>query len=56
MSEWVAERLAEVQRQEGDASEEDRYAAAMKRFLAMEPRKFNWPNGRRPTREELYDR
>lgn len=56
VSEWVAERLADAQRQEGEAPEEDRYEAAMKRYLAMEPRKINWPDGRRPTREELYDR
>lgn len=56
VSEWVAERLAEMQRQEGDAPEEDRYEAAMKSYLARKPRKINWLDGRKPTREELHDR
>ena len=33
-----------------------RYDVAMKRYLAMKPRRIDWPDGRRPTREELYDR
>ena len=33
-----------------------RYDVAMKRYLAMRPRRIDWPDGRRPTREELYDR
>ena len=50
VSRWLAETLQQMQRQE------DQYAAAMKQYLAMNPRKIDWPNGRRPTREELYDR
>ena len=50
VSKWLAELLESMQRQE------DEYEIAMKRYLAMKPRKINWPNGRRPTREELYDR
>ena len=50
VSKWLAELLESMQRQE------DEYEIAMKRYLAMKPRKINWLNGRRPTREELYDR
>ncbi len=50
VSRWMAELLERMRRQE------DQYEAAMKRYLAMKPRKIDWPNGRRPTREELYDR
>ena len=35
---------------------EDRYEVAMRRYLAMKPRKLDWPGARRPTREELHDR
>ena len=50
VSRWIAELL------EGRRRQEDEYDAAMKRYLAMKPRKIEWPGGRRPTREELYDR
>ena len=50
VSKWLAELLEKMQRQE------DEYEIAMKRYLAMKPRKINWRDGRRPTREELYDR
>ncbi len=50
VSRWLAELLERMRRQE------DQYQAAMKRYLAMKPRKFDWPDGCRPTREELYDR
>lgn len=50
VSKWLAELLEGMQRQE------DEYEIAMKRYLAMKPRKINWLNGRKPTREELYDR
>ncbi len=36
--------------------QEDEYEVAMKRYLSMKPRKIDWPDGHRPTREELYDR
>ena len=47
---WIVELLTRMRRQE------DRYEIAMKRYLAMKPRRIDWPDGRRPTREELYDR
>ena len=50
VSRWLAELLQRMQRQE------DEYEAAMKRYLEMKPCKIDWPNDRRPTREELYDR
>ena len=50
VSRWIAELL------EGRRRQEDEYEAAMKRYLAIKPRKIEWPGGRRPTREELYDR
>ena len=50
VSKWLAELIEGIQRQE------DEYDVAMKRYLAMEPRTINWPDGRRPTRDELYDR
>ena len=33
-----------------------RHDVAMKRYLAMKPRRIDWPDGRKPTREDLYDR
>ena len=50
VSRWLAELLERMRRQE------DQYEAAMKRYLAMKPRKIDWPQGCRPNREELYDR
>lgn len=50
VSRWLAELLEGMRRQEVQ------YEAAMKRYLAMKSRKIDWLNGRRPTREELYDR
>ena len=50
VSRWVAEML------EGTRRQEDEYDVAMKRYLAMKPFRIDWPDGRRPTREELYDR
>ena len=50
VSRWLAELLERMWRQE------DQYEIAMKRYLEMKPRKIDWPNDRRPTREELYDR
>lgn len=50
VSKWLAELLEDMQHQE------DEYEVAMERYLAMQPRKINWLAGRRPTREELYDR
>ena len=50
VSRWVADLLDGIQR------EEDEYDIAMKRYLAIKPWKMEWIDGRRPTREELYDR
>ena len=50
VSRWLAELLERMRRRE------DQYEIAMKRYLAMKPRRIDWPHGRRPTREELYDR
>ena len=50
VSKWLAELL------EGMRRGEDEYDLATERFLAHKPRKFSWVDGRRPTRDELYDR
>ena len=50
--EWIAAQLERMRRSE------DEYDVAMNRFLgrASEPRKLEWADGRKPTREELHDR
>ena len=50
VSRWIAELLERMRHREYD------YELAMKRYLAMKPRKLEWPEGRKPTREQLYDR
>ena len=50
MSKWVAELLEKMRRQE------DEYETAMKRALSIAPRKMEWIDGRKPSREELHDR
>lgn len=50
VSSWVVDLLERMHRQQ------DHYEVAMHRYLAMQPRKIEWPGGRKPTREELYDR
>lgn len=52
VSKWIAELL------DGKRRQEDEYEVAMRRFLARarEPRKLEWVDGRKPTREELHDR
>ena len=50
VSRWLAGLLERMQLQE------NQYEAAMKQYLEMKPCRIDWPNGRRPTREELYDR
>ncbi len=50
MSKWLAELLEGMQRRE------DEYEVAMKRALSIKPRKMEWVDGRKPTREELHDR
>ena len=50
VSKWIAELL------EGTRRREDDYDMAMRQFLSVEPRKMEWVDGRKPTREELHDR
>ena len=50
VSRWIAELLERMRRREED------YQEAMKSYLAMKPREIDWPDGRKPTRQELYDR
>ena len=50
VSRWIGELLEQTRRRDDD------YEIAMKRCLARRPRKFNWPDGHRPTREQLYGR
>lgn len=41
---------------QGHMSDQQQYIEAMHHFLSLKPFKFEWADGRRPTREELYDR
>ena len=50
VSRSLAELLERMRRHQDD------YDVAMQRYLAMKPRKIEGPEGRKPTREELYDR
>ena len=50
VSGWLADLLEQMRRRDNE------YQAAMERCLAIEPRKFEWVDGRKPTREELHDR
>ena len=50
----VFRRIAELLKRR--RRREDDYELAMKRYLAMKPRKIEWPERRKPAREELYDR
>lgn len=50
VSRWLADLL------EGMRIDEDRYEVAMRRYLEIKPRNLRWPDGRRPTREELHER
>ena len=50
VSRWIAELIERMRRRE------DEYDVAMRRALAIRPRKIDWPEGRKPTREELYGR
>lgn len=50
VSKWIAELL------EGTRRREDDYDMAMRQFLAVAPRRMEWVDGRKPTREELHDR
>ena len=50
VSRWIAQLLAEMRRRN------DEYEVAKKEFLAVKPRRMEWVDGRKPTREELHDR
>lgn len=50
VSRWLAELI------EGMRRRDDEYDIAMKSFLSRKPRKLHWIEGRRPTRDEIYDR
>lgn len=50
VSSWLAGLI------EGMRRHEDDYEVAMRRYLAMKPRKLGWPGGSKPTRNELHDR
>lgn len=50
VSKWICELLERKQHREDD------YEIAMNRYLARKPRKIDWPDGRRPPRDELYVR
>ena len=50
VSRWLAELIEETRRRD------DEYDVAMRSFLARKPQKLNWIDGRRPTRDEIYDR
>ena len=50
--EWIAAQLERMRRSE------DEYDVAMNRFFGRlpEPRRLEWVDGHKPTREELHDR
>ena len=50
VSRWIAQLLAEMR------CRDDEYEVAKKEFLAVKPRRMEWVDGRKPTREELHDR
>ena len=50
VSSWLANLIGEMRRRE------DEYEVAMERFLARKPRKLDWSNHQKPTRDELHDR
>lgn len=50
VSRFVGEMLQERMREVRD------YDKAMRRYLALKPITFRWAAGRKPKREELYDR
>ena len=50
VSRWIRELLERQRRRE------DAYEIAMKGYLAREPRRIDWTDGRRPSRQELHDR
>ena len=50
VSRWLAELLESMKRRD------DEYSIAMREFLAVEPRRMEWSDGRKPSRDELHDR
>lgn len=50
VSSWLAEMIEEVRRREDD------YEISMEGALARKPRKLEWADGRKPTRDELHER
>lgn len=50
VSSWLAEMI------EGARRREDDYEIAMEAALARKPRKLEWVDGRKPTRDELHER
>jgi hypothetical protein len=58
---YAAERGKSISRVLGEILQERMrevrdYNDAMQRYLAKKPIKFQWVDGRRPVRDELYDR
>jgi hypothetical protein len=58
---YAAERGKSVSRLLGEILQERMreirdYNDAMRRYLATKPIKFQWLDGKRPTRDELHDR
>jgi hypothetical protein len=58
---YAAERGKSVSRLLGEILQERMrevrdYNDAMRRYLAAKPIKFQWLDGKRPARDELYDR
>ena len=49
VSQWIADCLARLRQQE------EQYDAVMRRSLSRRPSDVGWREGRKPTREELYD-
>ncbi|MDE0206033.1 MAG: hypothetical protein OXP66_08395 [Candidatus Tectomicrobia bacterium] len=49
VSKWLAELLEKMRQQE------DEYETAMKRALSIPPRRMEWVDGRKPSREVLHD-
>ena len=50
VSRWIVDLLERMRRREDD------YQVAMKRYLAMKPRKIEWPEVRKPTVARLWVR
>ena len=50
VSKWLADLVERTRRGE------DTYEIAMASALARKPRRMEWVDGRKPTREELHDR